>query len=535
MMSVGLGATGVAAGALVGCGDDDGGTGAAGGIARIPYPEPGSGFDPILTEDSQTHILRNMTNSFLLRSAVGPDFAPGNTQVVADLATDMPEITDGGTTYIFKLRSGVKFHNVAPMNGRELTADDVVYTYDRARVEPSVYADALESIVSVDAVDSLTVRFTLANPYAPALGTFFGLQGQTYQILAPELETVTGGLERAESLIGTGPFMIDTIQPGTQYILKKNPDYFRSGRPLLDEVRLDTGSDPSRVAALFLSGDLDIRTNISLDEVETLQSQISDLVTDKYFGLGGQMIQMRSDRAPLNNADARRGIKMALDIESWATELHGGTGQRDTPVSLVMSDFALDDFGEGEQYHKFDPQKSRQLLDAAGVAEGTELTLEISPDRYGALHLSEAELMAANLRDVGITVNLAPLDSTSFIQKVIIDKNPDDMMMSRRTAWAGDPDDVLHRFFYTDSTVNTGHWSNAELDRLLDLQRTQLDETERNKTIDDIQRILLDECYVTHTVAASRYDVWQAKVSGFRSHVRTDNALLALEDTSVAS
>lgn len=549
-----VGGAGLSAAYLLGsCGDDDDdddgvdnesststavepgeGEQRSGGTLRISTTEPGAGLDPITTEDANTQQLRNFAHNYLLRAAVGPDKDPGNNEIEPDLAESLPEMPDE-TTLVFKLRPGVNWQDVEPLNGRPMTAADIVYTYERAKAEPSIYADALEIIESIEAVDEETVRVQLSEPFVGALGLFFGVQGSIYQIVAPEVVESFGGLDRPESLIGTGAFLLDSARPGTEYVFARNPGYFKEGLPPLDELRIDTGSDPSRLQALVLSGELDILLNVSLDQVEALQGGVSDLVVDEFFARGGQQIQYAVNKEPLNNPDVRRAIQMSLNLDEWAQALYGGKGERDTPISKVSPDYAIDtpDIGPGADWFKYDPQEARRLLEAAGVAEGTELTLEISPERYGPLNQQEAELMVANLADVGLNLRLSPLDSTTFIQKVITDHNLESLILLRRTAWAGDPDDMLTRFFKSDASVNVGGWDDPELDSLLEAQRVEQDPDARRELIYDIQRLLLDKVYVSWTVATSQYDVWLPRVSGFRGHARVDNAWQAIEKTSV--
>src|SRR5829696_2079979 len=116
------------------------------------------------------HILMTFTHSRLVRHKVGPSVVPGTFQLEPDLAESWQQTNE--TTYVFKLRRGVRWHNKPPVNGRELTADDVVYTYRRF-IDTKGHANAhmLKSVDKVEAVDKYTVKFTLKEPYAWFLDT----------------------------------------------------------------------------------------------------------------------------------------------------------------------------------------------------------------------------------------------------------------------------------------------------------------------------------------------------------------------------
>src|SRR5687768_16892163 len=159
-------------------------------------------FDHILAHAYKTHVVISFTHSRLLRHRAGPNVRPGSFQIEGDLAESWQQTSD--TTYVFKLRRGVKFHAKPPVNGRELTADDVRYTLK----EP--FAWFLDMI---------------ANPMSGA-------------IIARECVETFGDLRKAEAVIGTGPYTLESYKPNVSLTLVRNPHYFVPTLPYIARVEM---------------------------------------------------------------------------------------------------------------------------------------------------------------------------------------------------------------------------------------------------------------------------------------------------------
>jgi peptide/nickel transport system substrate-binding protein len=165
------------------------------------------------------------------------------------------------TTLVVSLREGVKFHNKPPVNGREMTADDVVFSLEHHRdggLQPLLWSN----VASMEATDKYTVTFKLKEP-SP---TFVSEIVSDYR--APVLTREAGGAEddytTAKSIIGTGPWVLTKSIPGVGIRFERNPDYWVEGRPYIDQVRLSIMRDPTtRVAALEV-GKLDALDELSI-------------------------------------------------------------------------------------------------------------------------------------------------------------------------------------------------------------------------------------------------------------------------------
>src|SRR5919201_444519 len=134
---------------------------------------------------------------------------------------DMPN----ETTYIFHLRQGVKWHNKPPLNGRELVAEDVKFTFDRFLTVPgNPERQLLESVDRVEVVDRYTVKFLLNEPFVWLLDVL--ANAMCMWIVAPEVAATYGDFKKVETAIGTGPFLLEHYEPHVNTVFKRNPDYF---------------------------------------------------------------------------------------------------------------------------------------------------------------------------------------------------------------------------------------------------------------------------------------------------------------------
>src|SRR5215813_8520216 len=194
-----------------------------GGVFRIRGEDATTGFDPHLISNHH-RIATNLsfTHSRLVKVKAGPSVVPGTLPVEPDLAESWTQPND--RTYVFKLRKGVRWHNKPPVNGRELTAEDVKYTYERfLSIKGNPNRSMLGAIEKIDVLDRSTVRFTLSEPF----GWFLDYLANTVTWIVPhEAVEQFGDLKRAEAVIGTGPWMLERYEPNVRLTFVRNANYF---------------------------------------------------------------------------------------------------------------------------------------------------------------------------------------------------------------------------------------------------------------------------------------------------------------------
>ena len=177
---------------------------------------------------SWTMVPLSLVYSRLVKVKAGPSVKPMTYPIEPDLAESWTQPND--TTYVFKLKKGVRWHPKPPVNGRELTADDVKYTYERfLTITGNPNKPVLEYVDKIEAVDKYTVKFTLKEPNAWFLDL---LASTSTWIIAKECVEKFGDLKKVESVVGTGPWMLERWEPNVKLVYVRNPNYFVPGSAL---------------------------------------------------------------------------------------------------------------------------------------------------------------------------------------------------------------------------------------------------------------------------------------------------------------
>jgi ABC-type transport system substrate-binding protein len=192
-----------------------------GGILRVKGYDP-IHFDNHLSPNFKTTRTLSFVYSKLVRHTVGAGVQPGTFSVEPDLAERWEALND--TTYVFHLRPGVHWHQKPPVNGRELVAEDVKFSFDRFLTEPAnALRYLLDPVDRVEVVDRYTVQFLLKEPFVWLIET---LANPVMVIIAPEVVDTFGDLKKPETAIGTGPFLLERYEPNVKTVFTRNPDYF---------------------------------------------------------------------------------------------------------------------------------------------------------------------------------------------------------------------------------------------------------------------------------------------------------------------
>jgi ABC-type transport system substrate-binding protein len=285
------------------------------------------------------------------------------------------------STWIFKLRPGVKFHNRPPVNGRELVAEDVKYSYELLK-DKAQYSTRAALVKTITVLDKYTVRFDLAMP-DPKF--HLNIVDSLSPVIVPrEAVEAPGGL--AENPIGTGAFMLKEFSPGDGALLVKNPDYHlkdKDGRslPYVDAVRLYFTRDAATETALFRSKQVDVMRVSTLDQIYALMKTAPDLMLYRVpsFGWGDYGISMALDKAPFSDVRVRQALSMAINRDIVAEVINKGDAALYGPFPWALAgytkraDYSYANLGPNYQYN---PKETRRLLAAAGYPKGFDAELE---------------------------------------------------------------------------------------------------------------------------------------------------------------
>ena len=489
-----------------------------GGVLRIAEREL-PGLDPHGTVSFLSHSWMSLSYSLLVRHPNGPEQKhAADFSIVPDLAERWEYKTP--TQVVFTLRKGVRFHNKPPVNGREVTADDVKWSLERF-IAKSGFKQRLESVQAIDVVDRHTVRITLKEPFAPLLSH---LANPSFcAILPKEAEEKFKDFNHPDAVIGTGPFILRSYEKGVRLVFERNPDYFMKGMPYLDGVVGEVAPDTSTRLSLLRSGKAEfahIWGWLSPDEVRDIKKTNPELVATAYQVIGQGYIYMRTDQPPFNDVRVRRAVSLAIDRKSWNEALLFNEGCVDSgPVPCALKEWKLDaakmDPAKAKYQVGYDPAEAKKLLAEAGHGKGLTVPMFHWPG-YVSPWKSFYDLAAESLGKVGITVELKPEEYGKYISTTFLGKF-DRMAMGPSTPFT-EVDDWLFGTHHPGQSANRSSVNDVELDKLLVAQRRELDVRKRTAMVQDIQRYLADKAYYVYVPSWPQYVTHPKYVKGFLHH-----------------
>lgn len=452
----------------------------SGGFLKAHMVSDADTLDPHASGSFNVHDRVGAASNRLLKPDMDPKYEYGEAPLVGDLA-ERWEISDDQLTYTFYLRDDVFWHDIAPVNGRQFVADDVLATFERVR-EMGHQSYMLENVDSIEVPDDFTVVFNLSEPFAPLLNYL----GNHFMWIMPR-EGVEGEYDVAKMVIGTGPFIMTKWEQNvtTEYVA--NPNYFEEGIPRIDGFSLPVIAETGARVAAFRAGELDLISSIDPREKDSILSSIPGSRLYSYLSFSPTNLYINTAVKPFDDIRVRKAMSMAIDREAGAEALFRNWSYTG-PVNTHLTKFALPQ-EELAELLPYDPERAKELLAEAGYPDGFSTKLIVT-NGYGPVVVSGAEWLVADLAEIGIKVELELLDYATYwsnrwsLQNYEIGYGPITPFM--------EPDEWLRSQLGTGSPRNWFGISSPELDEMLDEQISIMDEDERIEKVQDIQRYVIE-------------------------------------------
>jgi peptide/nickel transport system substrate-binding protein len=466
-------------------------------------------LDPHLNVSYRTQIFAGFVYSRLLKYKYGPDleatsFIPGE----PDLA-ERYEVSQDGTTWTFYLRKNARWHNKPPLNGRPVTAQDVVWSFNRFMKESAERA-RFSQVTDVKPIDDYTVQFKLRQPYAPFLSN---IAAPWVWILPREVVEQYG--DATKIVVGSGPFILDSFESGVAFNFVRNPDYYEEGRPYVDKVVGLIIPDAATNLAALRAGEIDMG-EVDPQNLESFRQTNPDATIHKW-GYWFAFMYWRADKPPFNDPRVRQAVSMAIDRDEIIKVVFNGDGYWNAFIPRVLSSWWLDpkspEMGPAGKYFKYDPRAARELLAAAGYPNGLKTVL-ISTPGYGTLWTQYVELVHAQLKRAGFDVELRMVEYSAYISTYFSGKFEEGMVWGLQSTFQ-EPHDYLYNMLHSKGARNHAHINDPELDQLIEKQAQILDINERKKVILEIQRYAAEKMY--YVPGPGRFYYWAVhpRVGGY--------------------
>jgi peptide/nickel transport system substrate-binding protein len=429
-------------------------------------------LDPRLTNSVGLFQIATLTYNRLLRYPF-TDEAQNNADLT--LKGDLAEAWEGSAdfkTWTFKLRQGVKWHNVPPLKGRELVAEDIKYCYE-AYAQEGVQSFTFQEIDGMETPDKYTIRIHLKTP-----NTMFPQNvAEAVAVIFPrEVLEEDGDLKKR--MIGTGPFILKEHERKVKVVLVRNPDYFEKGYPYIDEYRILSTPDAATRLAAFRTGQSDILGLQSLADVETVRktnpTAVAQEVTTVLAPFG---LTLRQSKPPFNDVRVRRAISMAIDRQKQVNTLYEGHAILGWGIPYFYFQDELPGAGDLGPYWQYRPQEAKALLAEAGYPNGFETTLfyyEYFPQMTSQIQLVQQDLK----RNLNIELKISKNDYTTYFGRYAEGKW-EGTAWGFQTGYAVSLDERTYQYMHSKSPKNYFHVNDPVIDELATKLRQTPDRAEQ--------------------------------------------------------
>ena len=429
-------------------------------------------IDPRLTQSVGLFQFAGLVHNRLVRYRFPEDASgPNDLTLAGDLAESW-EANPEQRVWTFKIRQGVKWQNVAPLNGRELVAADLKYCYE-AYAKEGVQSFTFREIEAMETPDKYTLRVHLKTPNV----LFAHNLAEPVAVIFPrEVLEEDGDLKKR--MIGTGPYLLKEHTRKVRIVLARNPDYWDKGRPYIDEYTILSAPDAATRLAAFRSGQSDILWVASPSEVDTVRKTNSAAVVQAYpntlapFGL-----TLAQDKPPFSDVRVRRALSMAIDRQKQVDTVFEGHGIPGWGVPYIYYQDKMPTLAQLGPWVQHRPAEAKKLLTEAGHPNGFDTTLfyyEYFPQMTSQVQLVQQDLK----KHLNINVKITKLDYTGYYGRYVESKW-DGMAWGFQSGHAVGLDERTYHYLHSKSTKNFFRVNDPMLDDLTSKLRQTPDRAEQ--------------------------------------------------------
>ncbi|KFB09802.1 Extracellular solute-binding protein, family 5 precursor [Nitratireductor basaltis] len=442
-------------------------------VLEPPHLDPTAGAAAAIDEIVYANLFEGLTR-------IGP-----NGEVQPALAANWT-VSGDGKSYTFKLRENVKFHD-----GTQLDAEDVKFSLERAMAESSTNAQKglFEAIQSIETIDPATVTVNLKHPQGSFL---YNMGWGDAVIVAPESAETN-----KEKPIGTGPFKFGNWAKGSSVTLTRFDDYWGDD-VALEEVEFRFIPDAAAAVPALLSGDVHAFPNAQVGDA------LGQIQADPRFEVvigateGETILAMNNGKEPFSNLKVRQAISHALNRDEIILGASSGNG---VPIGSHFSP-ANDAFVDLTDLYPHDTEKAKELLAEAGYEDGFKATLKLPPPAYAR---QGGEIIASQLREIGIDLEIIPVEWAQWLEQVFTNKDYDLTIVSHT-----EPNDI--NIYARDDYYFA--YDNEAFDAVIEELDQTADPEKRKELYAQAQRIIADDAVNGFLFQLPKTGVWDAKLNG---------------------
>jgi peptide/nickel transport system substrate-binding protein len=512
-------------------------------------------FDGQAQGQAQLNIYNGMVYESLVRNKPGIGEPSTLTDSLPNLAESW-EVSPDKLTITFKLRQGVTWQNIAPVNGRPFDAEDVVQSVDRYVNAPTPNnksanfnsVNPAAPILSIEAPDAQTIVYTLTEPSSYIMARIANMiTGELGQIYPREASD--GSMDPRTQQIGTGGFILDEYVPSASIRYRRNPDYWNKEAVWTDVLDIPFISDPAQRLAQFQTGAIYAVApvnGISAENILPTKKDVPVLNMYEYLAPNNNVsfiqrfgwLPLAGNPSPFLDVRVRQAFAMGLDRESYidaffnvskfadeglevGTHLHTSMGY----IPGVTLDPRDSSFGENAKYYEYNVEEAKKLLSAAGHANGFAYTNHWPNfPGFGPQFPKQIEVIESFNRDLGLTVESDPLDyNLGYLPNFVTKRGQHEgVLISLGAVTSPNPTDFFVWRYYSKTGATSGAIfgdlgsgdgaGDPEVDALIDKAKAEFDGEKNAVILGDLQRYLagMQYCVSSPGVASGFELAWPA-------------------------
>lgn len=460
-----------------------------GGVLRIIPADAPTQFDPMMAQTSA-----DVDAMFAMYDNLAARMVAEKGEPIRPQLAESWEYSQDGLSYTFKLRKGVTFHHGTPF-----TAKDVEYTFQRI-LDPksgSQFTSGLKTLSKIEVVDDYTIRFHLKEPNPTFL---YRISGGGFGIV-PSDRTAA---QLAKEPSGTGPYKLAQYTAGERLVLKRNEQYWDKELPYLDELQFSFISEPAAQLAALTSGAADIVDQVGIENLAQLEKAAGVKVVEGPRGLY-HLFVMNTATKPFDDVRVRQAFKHAMDRAALQKAILQGKGAlgNDQPIGPENT------FWANVAPLPYDPAKAKQLLTAAGYADGLKVTLSVADITPRVVDAAVALQEMVKPAGITLTIDKVPMQ-TYYTQKYM--QSP--FFVSWWPAFS-EPDYILSLAYISKAGFNESGLSDPKLDELIVKGRQERDQTKRQPIYAEVQKLISEQGGVMIPYHMPMYSATRANVNGY--------------------
>jgi peptide/nickel transport system substrate-binding protein len=454
----------------------------SGGDYRTGFTGPFAGVDPHNSVYGGAGIVPVVYDLLIRQSLLAPDKG-----IVQQLAVSQERAPDN-VTWIFKLRPDAMIQeNKLGVPVRPIDAEDVKASFDRI-ADPKAAANGFQFmkdwVDKVEAVDKTTVKFTTKQPFAFLTHS---VGNNLIGAVVPREWLENADLKK--NAVGSGPFILQSVEEGAQAVMARNPNYWDKGKPYVNTYTIKSFADQATYRTAFATNQVDVYGAFNIDEAKDLQKTRKDIqyIAGPTFA-GLKSFWMNTRVPPWNDPRIRKAVRLAVNPQEYIQIIGHGQGVEIGPISYALKQYALPE-DEVKKLMPYDPQQAKQLLQAAGQPNLTFKFQHPTSSNTG----DYVNIFVRQMQAAGITAQAEPQDAGTWVAQYFQSKLTATLALNQEYTT---PDTAL-RWWATKGIVGGGLYdtgfSDPEVDASITKAATILDDQERIKAYQDAQRLIISK------------------------------------------